>query len=99
MTALNCAVLTVSDTRTAADDTSGDLLVGFIEEDIRQIVTRTGMNTAELQVFLNHDISTKIFMQEIQQSLASLGAESITLRQSQTAIGEILGTNLSDLAV
>ena len=73
--------------------------VGFIEEDIRQIVTRTGMNTAELQVFLYHDISTKIFMQEIQQSLASLGAESITLRQSQTAIGEILGTNLSDLAV
>ena len=33
MTSLNCALLTVSDTRTAADDTSGDLLAGFICED------------------------------------------------------------------
>lgn len=33
MTSLNCALLTVSDTRTAADDTSGDLLAGFIRED------------------------------------------------------------------
>lgn len=33
MTSLNCALLTVSDTRTTADDTSGDLLAGFIRED------------------------------------------------------------------
>ena len=31
MTSLTCAVLTVSDTRTAADDTSGDLLVELLE--------------------------------------------------------------------
>jgi len=40
MTTLNCAVLTVSDTRTAADDTSGDLLVGFIEEDGHSLIAR-----------------------------------------------------------
>ena len=31
MTSLNCAVLTVSDTRTADNDTSGDLLVTLLE--------------------------------------------------------------------
>ena len=33
MSALRCAVLTVSDTRTAANDTSGDLLVNLLEAD------------------------------------------------------------------
>jgi molybdenum cofactor biosynthesis protein B len=33
MSSLNCAVLTVSDTRTAATDTSGDLLVELLRAD------------------------------------------------------------------
>ena len=33
MTALNCAVLTISDSRTLAADTSGDLLVALLEAD------------------------------------------------------------------
>ncbi|MCZ6642841.1 MAG: molybdenum cofactor biosynthesis protein B [Gammaproteobacteria bacterium] len=41
MTALNCAVLTVSDTRTASDDTSGDLLAAFITEDGHSLKART----------------------------------------------------------
>lgn len=73
--------------------------VGFIEEDIRQIETRTGVNIAELQVFLHRDMSTKSFMDKIQPALSNLSSESITLQQPQTAIGEILGTTLSDLAV
>ena len=40
MTILNCALLTVSDTRTAADDTSGDLLAGFISEDGHSLAAR-----------------------------------------------------------
>ena len=41
MTKLNCALLTVSDTRTAADDTSGDLLAEFIAADGHQLTART----------------------------------------------------------
>lgn len=37
---LNCAVLTVSDTRTRADDKSGDLLCELIEADRHQVATR-----------------------------------------------------------
>ncbi len=37
---LNCAVLTISDSRTLADDTSGDLLVALIEEDQHTIAAR-----------------------------------------------------------
>jgi molybdenum cofactor biosynthesis protein B len=37
---LNCAVLTISDSRTLADDTSGDLLVALIEEDRHEIAAR-----------------------------------------------------------
>lgn len=33
MTALSCAILTVSDTRTLADDTSGDLLAELLQRD------------------------------------------------------------------
>jgi molybdopterin adenylyltransferase len=33
MTSLNCAVLTISDTRTTADDTSGSLLVELLQGD------------------------------------------------------------------
>ncbi len=40
MTALNCALLTISDTRTAADDTSGDLLAGFISDDGHTLAAR-----------------------------------------------------------
>ena len=40
MTSLNCALLTVSDTRTTADDTSGDLLAGFICEDGHTLYAR-----------------------------------------------------------
>lgn len=40
MTPLACAVLTVSDTRTAADDASGDLLVSLIEGDGHRLAAR-----------------------------------------------------------
>jgi molybdenum cofactor biosynthesis protein B len=40
MTALACAVLTVSDTRTAANDTSGDLLVELLQADGHQLSER-----------------------------------------------------------
>ena len=40
MTALSCAVLTISDTRTAADDRSGDLLASFIERDGHRLAAR-----------------------------------------------------------
>lgn len=40
MTSLNCAVLTVSDTRSAVNDTSGDLLAGFIEADGHRLADR-----------------------------------------------------------
>ena len=40
MTSLNCAVLTVSDTRTLANDTSGDLLVALLGADGHQLVDR-----------------------------------------------------------
>lgn len=39
-TSLSIAVLTISDTRTAANDTSGDLLVECCEQDNHQLVTR-----------------------------------------------------------
>lgn len=38
---LNCAVLTVSDTRTAADDKSGDLLAELIAADGHRLAART----------------------------------------------------------
>lgn len=37
---LNCAVLTVSDTRTAANDTSGDVLVELLTADGHQLAAR-----------------------------------------------------------
>ena len=40
MTALACAVLTISDTRTAADDTSGDLLVELLTGAGHRLVER-----------------------------------------------------------
>ena len=40
MSALRCAVLTVSDTRTAANDTSGDLLVNLLEADGHRLTDR-----------------------------------------------------------
>jgi molybdopterin adenylyltransferase len=40
VSALNCAVLTVSDTRTAANDTSGDLLVSLLEADGHRLADR-----------------------------------------------------------
>jgi molybdenum cofactor biosynthesis protein B len=40
MIPLGCAVLTISDTRTAADDTSGDLLVELLERDGHRVADR-----------------------------------------------------------
>jgi molybdenum cofactor biosynthesis protein B len=40
MISLGCAVLTVSDSRTAADDTSGDLLVELLERDGHRVADR-----------------------------------------------------------
>ncbi len=40
MTSLNCAVLTISDTRTPADDKSGNLLVEFLQGDGHRLVQR-----------------------------------------------------------
>jgi molybdenum cofactor biosynthesis protein B len=40
VTSLNCAVLTVSDTRTAANDTSGDLLVELLQADGHRLADR-----------------------------------------------------------
>jgi len=40
LTSLNCAVLTVSDTRTAANDTSGDLLVELLQADGHRLADR-----------------------------------------------------------
>jgi molybdenum cofactor biosynthesis protein B len=40
MTALSAAVLTISDTRTAANDTSGDLLAELLASDGHQVVDR-----------------------------------------------------------
>ena len=40
MTALNCAVLTISDSRTAAEDKSGDLLVQMLEADGHALTQR-----------------------------------------------------------
>jgi len=40
VTSLNCAVLTVSDTRTLANDTSGDLLAALLGADGHQLVDR-----------------------------------------------------------
>jgi molybdenum cofactor biosynthesis protein B len=40
VTSLSCAVLTVSDTRTAANDTSGDLLVTLLEADGHRLTDR-----------------------------------------------------------
>jgi molybdopterin adenylyltransferase len=41
MTCLKCAVLTISDTRTAADDTSGTLLVELLEADGHVLADRS----------------------------------------------------------
>ncbi len=41
MTSLACAVMTVSDTRTAANDTSGDLLVELLESAGHRLACRT----------------------------------------------------------
>ena len=40
MTALNCAVLTISDSRTLAEDKSGDLLVTLLEADGHRLADR-----------------------------------------------------------
>lgn len=40
MTALSCAVLTISDTRSEADDRSGDLLASLIEADGHRVAAR-----------------------------------------------------------
>jgi molybdenum cofactor biosynthesis protein B len=41
MTSLNCAVLTISDTRSEADDTSGALLGELLQADGHQLAERT----------------------------------------------------------
>jgi molybdenum cofactor biosynthesis protein B len=41
MISLNCAVLTISDTRTLADDTSGSLLTELLEHDGHSLAART----------------------------------------------------------
>jgi len=41
MTSLRCAVLTISDTRTAADDRSGDLLVELLTADGHRLADRS----------------------------------------------------------
>jgi molybdenum cofactor biosynthesis protein B len=41
MTHLTCAVLTISDTRSAETDSSGDLLVSLLEADGHQLADRT----------------------------------------------------------
>jgi len=40
MTTLNCAVLTITDTRTAASDTSGDLLANLLDADGHRLADR-----------------------------------------------------------
>ncbi len=40
MTSLTCAVLTISDTRSEADDTSGDLLVELLMDAGHRLVSR-----------------------------------------------------------
>lgn len=40
MTTLNCAILTISDTRTLADDTSGALLAEMLQADGHQLAER-----------------------------------------------------------
>ncbi len=37
---INIALLTISDTRTAADDTSGDILAGLIKAKGHRLITR-----------------------------------------------------------
>ena len=40
MTSLSCSVLTISDSRSLADDRSGDLLVGFVEAAGHRLIER-----------------------------------------------------------
>ncbi|MEM1433038.1 MAG: molybdenum cofactor biosynthesis protein B [Pseudomonadota bacterium] len=78
-TTLNCAVLTVSDTRTASNDTSGDLLATYIAESGHQLAARTLLPDDRYQ--LRAQVSAWIADPQI-QVIISTGGTGFTGRDS-----------------
>lgn len=79
MTALACAVLTVSDTRTAANDTSGDLLVQLLEADGHQLADRALVRDDVYQI---RAVISRWIADDAIQVILSTGGTGFTGRDS-----------------
>lgn len=79
MTALACAVMTVSDTRTAANDTSGDLLVQLLEADGHRLADRALVRDDVYQI---RAVISRWIADEAIQVILSTGGTGFTGRDS-----------------
>ena len=79
MTALDCAVLTVSDTRTAANDTSGDLLVQLLEADGHRLADRALVRDDVYQI---RAVISRWIADDAIQVILSTGGTGFTGRDS-----------------
>lgn len=79
MTALACAVLTVSDTRTAANDTSGDLLVQLLEADGHRLADRALVRDDVYQI---RAVISRWIADDAIQVILSTGGTGFTGRDS-----------------
>lgn len=79
MTALVCAVLTVSDTRTAANDTSGDLLVQLLEADGHRLADRALVRDDVYQI---RAVISRWIADDAIQVILSTGGTGFTGRDS-----------------
>jgi molybdenum cofactor biosynthesis protein B len=79
MTALACAVLTVSDTRTSANDTSGDLLVELLQADGHRLVERAIVRD---DVYAIRAIVSRWIAQDDIQVILTTGGTGFTGRDS-----------------
>ena len=76
--------------------------LGMVEGDFRLIKPRIGTHIAEMQVFLADGVSSLQMMRELHEKLTPVSHDHnarVALLEPKTAVGEVLGTTLADLAV
>ena len=79
MTSLKCAVLTISDTRSAKEDTSGSLLAELIEADGHQLVDR---NLVRDSIYEVRAVVSRWIADEGVQVVVTTGGTGFTGRDS-----------------
>jgi molybdenum cofactor biosynthesis protein B len=87
MTALNCAVLTVSDTRSLADDKSGDILCAALEEARHTLISREIVrdDVYAIRAVLSHWIAD-----DTVQVIVTTGGTGFTGRDSTPEAASVL---------